>query len=308
MQYKELPEGFKAFVRDREEICAAEDGFCMDICSLAERLRRVGIPSLPGSDGRENPCDRFYDDWHVYAVQTGGDAVYGLVKLREQEHDAQQGLYADGDVPGVTVSFVGFDVGALNRCLAEDSMDNRRLLAQEIDRVVSRRGVKHDPRLKRYFADVRAQGAYCIARQYIRHVLSFVRDGQLEVPQRYAQGSGGRRILRFMQRNDEAAGYALCDGRYIKIKCADCPTMEEQYAVLATHTANTSFNSFAAEVRMHAQFLLPVLRIGMRTAFLYNSALRADMTIDGAGKMWFAPYYYRASACVRRQAKEHGAC
>ena len=293
-------------MEERNNMLHTQDGFAMDTSPLAEYLRRGGVLSLTGSDGREMPVERFYDDWYVYSVTRDGQTTYGLVKLREQEHDAQQGMYADGDEPGVTVSFVAFDVEKLSACLREPSQEKHSALAKEISRVVSEKGVKHDEQLKRYFADVHAQGAYCIAQQYIRHAASFAVNGRLEVPQRYQEGSGGRRITRFMHKIELAAGHPLCDGSDILIRDMENLTKQEQYAILATHTANTSLNSFAAEVRMHAQFLIPALRVRLLGHSLYDSALRADMTIDHAKSMAFAPYYHEFCACVRRQAKAHG--
>ena len=290
----------------KEESRSTQDGFLMDIRSLADRLIRAGIGSLPGKDGREMPCENFYDDWHVYAVNCEGETAHGLVKLREQEHDAALGLYADGDAPGVTVSFVGFDVEKLILCLQKRDAETRSALAREITRVVSVRGEMHDELLKRYFVRPQAQGAYCIAEQYIAHAASFARNGRLELPLLYRKGCGGRRIARFMRENERAAGRMICDGESILLQDATNLTVQEKYAVLAAHTANTSLNSFAAEVRMHAQFLLPLMRVRLLGHSLYDSALRADMTIDNARAMSFAPYYHEASLCVRRQAKEHG--
>ena len=40
-------------------------------------------------------------------MSDGDECTYSLFKMREQEHDAKQGLYADGDTPGVAVPFIG---------------------------------------------------------------------------------------------------------------------------------------------------------------------------------------------------------
>ena len=63
--------------------------------------------------------------------------MYGLLKMREQEHDLERGIQADGDTPGVTISFIAFDTGVFISCLENPSAENRKKMGMEINRVVA---------------------------------------------------------------------------------------------------------------------------------------------------------------------------
>ena len=90
------------------------------------------------------------DDWFLHAVPNETDYTYGLLKLREQEYDREDGSSADGDTPGVTISFISFSCEVLLECLANPSNENRRRLDGEINRVVARRGQHHHEDARRY--------------------------------------------------------------------------------------------------------------------------------------------------------------
>ena len=68
-----------------------------------------------------------------------------------QEQDAEDGLPADGDMPGITISFISFDCEILINCLEDPTDENRKKLNAEINRVVAHRGQRHHEALKRYF-------------------------------------------------------------------------------------------------------------------------------------------------------------
>ena len=68
--------------------------------------------------------------------------MYGLLKLREQEHEAEGDSPADGDTPGLTISFISFSCEILLDCLVTPTDENRLRLDSEIDRVVARKGQK----------------------------------------------------------------------------------------------------------------------------------------------------------------------
>ena len=87
---------------------------------------------------------------------------------------------------------------------------------------------------------------------------------------------------RFLEENNKAAGHTVCDHEKIYIQNPDSLSVYEKRAILATHAANVSVHSFAAEVRFHARFLTWYARLPI--PFLrksaYDSAIRADMTIE----------------------------
>lgn len=293
------------------------DGFHAVTRSLADILIGSGIPTFPNDRDAERECGRFFDDWYLYAVPDGPEYVYSLFKMREQEHDAENGIIGDGDTPGVTVSFIAFGTGVLARCLDDPSFANRKALNREINRVVSVRGQRHHPALKAYFADSKSEGAYWIGEQYVRFLADLARDGCLSVPEAYGAlyqelrsgraSRSQRRLPDFLDANNAAAGYPVCDHAVIRFRDPKNLSEFEKYALLATHTGDVSFPAFAAEVQYHARFLVWYARVPI--PFLgrsvYDSAIRADMTIGDTELEGPAPFHKENSRWVRRQRECH---
>ena len=200
-------------------------------------------------------------------------------------------------------------LSALLGCLADPSDDRRRGLNAEINRVVAYRGQHHDNALKAYFVNPRAQGAYLVAQRYVRRIAAFAEGRRLSVPVSYKQAarSLSGRLPRFMAALNRAAGYAVCDGECIHIQNREQPSVYESLAILATHTGNTSAHSFAAEVEYHAHFLTPIagIKIPFSGKSVYDSAIRADMTVDGAAFGGLVPFYWQGSRAVKRQCALH---
>lgn len=297
-----------------ECLCMADlfhtkDGFWMVDKSISEILAQKGILDVPDADGTRLACDKFFDDWFLYAVPSEGDYVYSLLKLREQEHDAACGTLADGDTPGVTVSFVPFSCEALLRCLDAPTEENRKQLGGEIDRVVARRGQRHHTDLKRYFVTPTSEGAYLVADRYVKHIASFAESGVLDVPEHYVEISRKRksRLPAFIDSVNRAAGYVVCDHKKIYFQDTEELTESERRVILATHTGNTSPHSFAAEVEYHARFLTPLAKIKLPFfgKSLYDSAIRADMTVGDAERGRLVAYYRESSKIVQRQYRLH---
>lgn len=293
------------------------DGFFALSGSLSDILAAKGITVFPNDQGQERQCSRFFDDWYLYAVPQGEDHVYSLFKMREQESDVSEALPADGDTPGVTVSFIAFDVAVLDRCLSDPRPDHRSSLNREINRVVAARGQRHHKALKAYFLDARADGSYLIGELYVRKIASFAQNGVIPVPKHYravyerSKKSGASpkntRLPYFLEANNQDAGHCVCDHEVIRIADPQHLTDFEKAAILATHTANVSFHSFAAEVRYHVQFLawyarMPIPFLGKS---IYDSAIRADMTIDDTEFEGPAPFYRLDSKLVREQETYH---
>ena len=294
-----------------DEICATSDGFCTSTATVAEILARRGITTVPDSQGELLECGLFFDDWHLYAVSDSVDCTYGLFKMREQEYDAKLGWNADGDTPGVTVSFIPLQTNVLIDCLLDSTPQNRMSLNEEINRVVAYGGQRHNERLKRYFIRTEAQGPYLIAKLYTGYIASLAENGAILVPERYAfdyreQGARGR-VPQFIEENNRYAGKVVCDHEKIYICDPQHPTQQERLAILATHTGNTSFFSFAAELQFHAKFLtwwakIPIPFVGKSP---YASAVRADMSIGDAEFAGPTPYYRPDSRIVQKQYHCH---
>ena len=282
------------------------DGFWMSRKSIAEILLEKDIRTFPNDRGETRECGLFFDDWHLYAIEDGG-WVYSLVKLREQEHDKQEGRIGDGDTPGVTVSFIAFRPEILIRCLADPTMENRRAMNREINRVVSVKGQSHHPALKAYFEKTESLGAYLIAEEYVRKISLLAENGRVSTADAYQKAKPNGRLSSFIDRNNADAGYTVCDHRSIFIRDPERPSLFEKLAILATYTADVSFSSFAAEVQYHACFLtaparIPILFLGHS---VYDSAIRADMTIDDCELEGPAPFHNLNSRWVRRQEQCH---
>ena len=291
------------------------DGFWAVTNSIADILAAKGVTTFLSDQNQERDCDKFFDDWYLYAVPWDCSYIYSLFKMREQEHDAENGLIADGDTPGVTVSFIAFDVSFLEKCLEYPSPANCKALNHEINRVVSKRGQRHHKALKAYFIRPQAEGSYLIGALYVSFLAGLAKNGCLAVPVHYAalcQDASGRkgRLPRFLAANNEAAGYPVCDNETIRIRDSEHLTTYEKNALLATHTADTSFHAFAAEVRYHACFLnsasrIPIPFLGRS---LYDSAIRADMTIGETELEGPAPFHNPNSRWIRLQKKYHSSC
>lgn len=301
------------------DIEKTSDGFCLANKSLCDILSAKGIFDFLDSEGVLHSCSRFFDDWFVYAVPDGQDYAYSLLKFREQEYDAASGIPADGDAPGVTISFVSFAWAILMDCLMDPSAGNRQKLNSEINRVVAYRGQQHHTALKNYFANPESEGAYLVAHLYTNHIASFAEGGCLPVPEHYKEiyrqsishknSAHLARLPDFLESVNQSAGYIVCDHEKIYIKDRIQPDCYECAAILATHTGNVSVYSFAAEVEYHARFLTPLAKV--RVPFfgksVYDSAIRADMTIDDSEFTGPAPFYKEASAIVKRQYFLHAA-
>ena len=321
MEKKQMPKIFWQLQSEeyinQSNILKTSDGFWLIYKSLSEMLSEKGILEFPDSEGRQLKCSSFFDDWFLYAVPNEGDYTYGLLKLREQEHDAQDGAPADGDTPGVTISFISFDCRKLIACLAVPTDENRKKLNAEINRVVAYKGQRHHNALKRYFMNPQSQGAYLVAHIYTMYIASFAENGYLAAPERYkeiAQQSISyknskklARLPRFIDTLNQAAGRVVCDNKYIYLENQEKPTEYEAAAILATHTGNTSVFSFAAEVEYHARFLIPLtkIKIPFLGRSIYDSAIRADMTVGDTEFEGPAPFYRSDSKIVKRQYELH---
>ena len=312
---RNLPQLFAKLVElqclSQAEIAGTSDGFWVMTASVAEILARRDITTVPGSQGEVLECGLFFDDWYLYALSGGADCTCGLFKMREQEHDAALGRKADGDIPGVTISFIALQPEILLACLQDPTPQNRKQLNREINRVVAYRGQHHNENLKQYFVRTEAQGAYLIANLYTGLIASLAKDGSLPVPERYAsdyrkQKNSGR-VPQFIEENNRNAGRVICDHETITICDPRRPTAWERLAILATHTGNTSFFSFAAEVQFHAKFLtrwanIPIPFAGKSP---YASAVRADMSIGDGEFTGPTPYYRSDSRMVKAQYDCH---
>ena len=294
-----------------------DDGFFCLNKSISDILAQKDIHTFPADDGTELKCDNYFDDWYIYAIKKDKGFVYSLFKLREQEYDMYAGEIADYDAPGVTVSFIAYDVNTLLKCLCEPTDENKLAMSDEINRVVAYRGQKHDCAIKKYFCKTESKASYLIAELFIKHILSFTYKGFIIVPQKYEEiysaslvqsnNSKEKRLPDFINRNNAQAGRIVCDHDKIYINDPAAPDCYEKLAILATHTADTSFNCFACEVQYHALFLNSLTKIKIPfIGSIYESAVRADLSIDDSEFEGNAPYHREDSKLVKKHIEKHG--
>ena len=297
----------------KDPIISSNDGFFMITESISSILISEGIETFPDREDRILECRNYIDDWFLFAVPSREDYVYGLLKMREQEHDLERGIQADGDTPGVTISFIAFDTDVMKSCLENPTAENRKKMGMEINRVVAYRKQNHHPALKDYFIRPQAEAPYLIAETYVNHVASFSTTGTLNVPKAYKEIYQKRsasakyaRIPDFLEQNNRDAHVLVCDHEKIYIQDIRNLSRYEKLAILATHTGNVSVHSFAAEVRYHAMFLTKIAKIRLPLAGSpYASAVRADMSIGDKEFQGPTPYYNLSRPFVIEQVKYH---
>ena len=161
--------------------------------------------------------------------------------------------------------------------------------------------------LKAYFEKTESAGAYLIAEEYVRKIANFAENGRISTPDAYKNAKNGSRLPAFIEKNNARAGYTVCDHQSIFIRDGAHLNPYEKLAILATYTADVSFPSFAAEVQYHACFLTAPARIPVPFLghSIYDSAIRADMTIDDCELEGPAPFHNLKSHWVRRQEQCH---
>ncbi len=316
-----LDHGFPSFFQylsdkkliNSDHVLFTKDGFYMINMSISSILISKGIETFPDRENRILECRNYFDDWFLFAVPGKTEYEYGLLKMREQEHDLERGIQADGDTPGVTISFITFDAGILKSCLENPSAENRKKMGMEINRVVAYPKQNHHPALKEYFIRPQAEAPYLIAETYVYHIASFSTAGILNVPKAYKEiyqkkvASGKYvRVPDFLDQNNRDANRAVCDHEKIYIQNVKQLSWYEKLAVLATHTGNVSYHSFAAEIRYHAMFLKKLMKIRLPLAGSpYASAVRADMSIGDKEFQGPTPYYNLSGKIVLEQEKYH---
>lgn len=296
-----------------EDILSTRDGFYFIFKSISSILISKGIETFPDREDKILECRNFFDDWFLFAVPDQENLVYGLLKMREQEHDLEQGMKADGDTPGVTISFIYISTDILKSCLENPCAENRKKMGMEINRVVAYPKQSHHPALKAYFIRPQAEAPYLIAETYVNHIASFCTAGSLNVPKAYKEiylkrtaSAKYARIPNFLEENNQEAIRAVCDHDKIYIQNVQQLSRYEKLAILATHTGNVSYHSFAAEIRYHAMFLNKLMKIRLPMAGSpYASAVRADMSIGDKEFQGPTPYYDLSGGLVVEQVKYH---
>lgn len=310
---------------------STSDNFYICLKSLSNLLIQAGITNLYTDDGSSILVSGYFDDWYLYAIRNGTTYTYGLFKMREQESD----VYDNND-PGITISFISFNNSVLVNCIIDSSTANRKLLYNEIDRVVHQTGQNHNTNIRNYFINPASQASYEISELYVNHLASFTQNGYITAPTNYVnvlntiseitallgnpylsneaylalynQRAELQRVPNGIALNNQRAGYSVYNTTNNRIYIGNPAnlTSYEKYALLMTHTANVTFNSFAAEVLYHAD-VLTTWWINAPFVGAYESAIRADMAIGEEAESGYADQYYNLSGnLVMQQIQYHG--
>jgi hypothetical protein len=323
------------------DIQFTDDGFFMLTKPLSSILNQAGITRLyqdsTYSDSNSRFVINYYDDWYIYSIANDDDTAYSLVKMREQENDPNPDEY-DNDDPGVTISFVGLDCNELLLLINDNSLSNNYSFLQNLDQVTGPGSFPYDGTLADYFAKVESVAPYLIAELYIELIVTETCvNGVISAPQTYLSRLERieqltewiadpelnaeiftqekfrlERIPNALADINEKAGYSVYNAstNTINISNPNNLTIYEKHAILAIHTANVTFNSFAAEVEYHAEwvksFLIQDIPFGDNV--IYDAALRADMAMGEETESGITAYNYYDldSAKVQAQAECHG--
>lgn len=301
-KYDLLPEELRKYL-NVDDFEYTDDGFVLCMVPLSDILLKMGITDTSISDV-EDDVNLYYDDWHLYAVQgSDGNFTYSLLKMREQENDG-----GDNDDPGVTISFIEFNIDKLTEVLP----NNTDAFVEEINKVVSNTGQKHNENLQIYFSDINSKASYLIADKYIDKIASTCEDNKIVLPNKLADAPD--RVIDQLNDINEKAGITIYDSqnKCINIQDPNNLTEEEKYVILAAYTSNLTYNSFAAEVKFHSDALIDWKKnipfVGKKK--WYEAAIRADMAIgeekESNKKGGFDDYYDLESDMVNDQKEVHG--
>lgn len=286
---------------------SAGDGFSLCPKSLSQLLLEMGIRDTGISPVNKADAESYFDDWHLYRVRD----TYGLVKLREQEHNYIPG-FSDRDDPAVTVSFIVFPVNTLWALPYGCGTETREMKAfvNAFRDVTERFPQRHDPTLQAYFSDPYSKGSYIIAQAYVQKLLSLFPDGAIPFPDKHLLISPRLR-KGLLSRNQEAGRQVVCwEDRCLHVKDPQNPTLSEKQAVLGFYTGALTFAGFASEVKFHADALTAwEAKIPLLGKIWYRAAIRADMQFGPENSLYtlaLCPYYHPSSALVRQQTQIHG--
>lgn len=320
---------------DMDNTEETDDDFVICKTPLSEILSSSGINNLTDDEGATYPVNGYYDDWYIMALNRNGKATYGLYKMREQEYDSD-----DNNDPGVTISFVEFDISKLNDVIYHNTSDTSDLY-NEIDNVVRVSNAPYSSELQSYFVDVNSDAPYLIAEAYVDKIAnsysissipfpthlndiydeidnidglidsimnSLIPDAQT-IATLYSQRQELSRVPDALSDCNNNSGSVIADenNKVIRVSSSSNLNYNEKRAILSAYTADTSFNMFAAEVQAHADYLDDALSVFDRW---YRSALRADMAIgedEGYESGMFNSYYNPNDSRVVAQANAHGA-
>lgn len=198
-------------------------------------------------------------DWYLYSVETDEDTVFSLIKLRDTT--------GYNTTPSVSVPFIELDIDQMQ---TYSNSDNLALLDAEFDNIIYAENAKTNHVLSSYFERPESDALYVIPQIYVRlviqnecidqntHIINMTREVSskyaLATLEKYQVGNsaGNPEIYDDNGTNDKSDDYIVIADLYN-------PTLAEQECILAMHSGNPSFDSFAAEIVYHAKYADNVL-------------------------------------------------
>ncbi|MDE6730076.1 MAG: hypothetical protein K2J71_04795, partial [Oscillospiraceae bacterium] len=311
-----------------DSVHETDDDFLVITTSIADMLCAVNVNEIANGEGDQLVVQSFFDDWYLYLIDNSSP-TFGLFKMREQENDS---LTGDNDDPGVTISFISFNIEKLDDVLFNKKSNSD--LYNEINRV-TRTGNSHNQKLQEYFSDIRSKGSYLIADTYVNKISELSNGTQISFPNNYNNILKDiKQIDQIIQQNpfmDSSTLIVLHNQRidlnrvpealrminekvenkiyfedegYLLIQNKNDLNYFERVSILSAFTADISYNMFAAEVKFHADALVDWKKILPKW---YKAAIRADMAIGEEYESGiYDKYYDPNSSLVKEQAKEHG--
>ncbi len=309
------------------------DGFWMCTKSIADIMYRHGMRNTFIYNDNINGIQRYFDDWYVYSISQDGSISYGLFKMREDESSTLDNPTEDAAHarPEAAISFINYNALSLINCTVSTNETTQRAAEYEIEACTNvNKNRKHDPVLKTYFSNPASDGSYLISEYYVRflaklhsetgyipatnaynaiiHEIEQIREAlttivdsdiEIELNNRLNQLE---RIPNALAEINARAGYNIF--RNNRIYFSDCNnlTYDEQCAILAMHSANVNYYSFAAEVLAHAAVLSTALPDST-----YKCALIANMGLgeETDSGVLDQAYYNLNSPLVKDQVKYH---
>jgi hypothetical protein len=158
---------------DINNIFSPDDSFLLYYTPISDILVNANVTKTSADQDVNN----MYDDWYIYSINNESGCVFGLTKMREIESDN-----IDGDQPGVSISFIDFELNALTQCIKDEGLSIRQL-DDEINSCVIG-GMEYSKVLVDYFKNYMNAGSYVIADKYIEKIISLSDGKKIDVPQK----------------------------------------------------------------------------------------------------------------------------
>ena len=268
------------------KIGKTSDGFILvkvPLTSIMETIKMEDIPSENYSYQRDD-----FDDWYIYSVSKEENTEFSILKMRELTDEANV---------GVSIPFISFDPTLIKKAIK--SIEYGEKLSYNLEKMTEAKVDfgEHSSIIVEYFADPYSAANYLIAEAYIEKIIvEDCVDNRIKIPNGLS-----KRLKKYLDTIGETYDEK---NNSIFINNTNNPTLEEEQAILAMRTANTSYNSFAAEVVFHAKYTTNFSKIGKRPIKkYYKSAVKADMGVgeERESGIFDGGYYNENGKYVKEQ-------